>query len=450
MPTPPSRAASPDEVPTDDEESQIDVGAEPGNRKKRSRPSKKGIPEYAFTENQVLEIVEFLKQHPCLYDKRDRMWINPHHKEDLWRELASHFPECTHHQVRKYFDKKRTDFGKIEKRESRSGGPLRDRTTREEHVMTTWAFLAGHITHEQAQPSERFSPSPGTSGRASYPPAESAEDDSGQSGISLRSLIRRRRSTEERAQHPMAVSPSSQEQQTLASHAIQELLQKADKLTHKTPLTGFDSEIQRFVDFLFVKLKKVSPANFSMLSAKLLEIVSAMEEPSKDVSQLQNPSQILAGFAMPSTSAAAPQHLQQMWQQVPHPPPPPPVMPVAFQQQQYQQQQYQQPQYYQPPPPMQQQPQQQQPQQQQQQQQQPQPPAQMQITMPWSPVWPMVNSPMTVTMSPVKTPLSRAIAELPPLEETTLTKPAQSRRNSSSSIRTPRGPDEPDLEDEEP
>ncbi|XP_076033985.1 uncharacterized protein LOC143020922 isoform X2 [Oratosquilla oratoria] len=127
-------------------------------QKKRYRPSKRDIPDYPFTDAQVSEIAEFVKQNPPLYNKRDKQWCNPRLKETLWTELAATFPDCTFLQVRKLFEKKRTDFGKIEKKESTSGGPARRRTAREEEVMSTWEFLGGHIAHENALASDRFSP----------------------------------------------------------------------------------------------------------------------------------------------------------------------------------------------------------------------------------------------------------------------------------------------------
>ena len=86
-------------------------------QKKKYRPSKRDIPDYQFTDAQISEIVEFVKQHPCLYSKRDKQWCNPRLKETMWTELAANFTDCSFLQVRKFFEKKRTDFGKIEKRE---------------------------------------------------------------------------------------------------------------------------------------------------------------------------------------------------------------------------------------------------------------------------------------------------------------------------------------------
>ena len=435
-------------------------------QKKRQRPSKRDIIDYPFTDDQVLELVELIKAQPCLYNKKDRLWINPVHKEAVWKDIASHFPSCTFQQVKKYFEKKRTDFGKIEKRESKSGAPLRDRTTREEIVMTTWAFLSGHIAHEPTQPSATFSPAPGPSQR--LPPSQlSGDDDSGQSDLSLHSLSRRRRTAGERQpsfssstpdrhqqqeqQHqqeqyhhhhqPPRTSPPAESTPPVFTAAIADLLTHANKLTTKTPLTEYEADIQRFLDFLFRRLKKVSPANFQIVTTKLLEIVNAMEEPSNQSSLIKDPRAVLAAVAGPSQAAPVPvpAEPQQQQQQQMVPPPPPPAIPMYPQ---YPQHQFYQQQTQYPPPPQYPQEQQQQQQQyyqqppQQQQTQQQQPPTPM-VAIPFSPsTWPM--------LSPFKTPMTRAMSEIggpsTPVKSTPMKK--------SASIQTPRGPDEPDSEEE--
>ena len=52
-------------------------------KRKRTRPSKKDVQAYPFTEQQILELAEFIKGHPALYDKRNKEWCNPKAKEAL-------------------------------------------------------------------------------------------------------------------------------------------------------------------------------------------------------------------------------------------------------------------------------------------------------------------------------------------------------------------------------
>lgn len=164
--------------------------------KKRYRLSKKEISDYKFTQEQKEQIAEFVKEHPTLYDKRDKQWSNPRAKEELWRELAREFENCTFHQIRKYFEARRTDFGKIEKKENKSGAAARQRTTREEEVMSMWGFLGGHISHEPTIPSERFSPAPDGATPTMEIGGESSSGD--MSGLSVTSIQRRKRLLKQR------------------------------------------------------------------------------------------------------------------------------------------------------------------------------------------------------------------------------------------------------------
>ena len=58
--------------------------------------------------------------------------------------------------MRKLFEKKSTDFGKIEKIENKSGAPATNRTPREERVMATFEFLGGHIVHGNTLTTDNF------------------------------------------------------------------------------------------------------------------------------------------------------------------------------------------------------------------------------------------------------------------------------------------------------
>lgn len=274
-------------------------------QKKKYRPSKRDIPDYQFTDAQISEIVEFVKQHPCLYSKRDKQWCNPRLKETLWTELAANFTNCSFQQVRKFFEKKRTDFGKIEKRESKSGAPARNRTVREEEVMTTWEFLGGHIAHVSTLPSESFSP---TSQMANSD--MNADSSSAMSGLSAASIIRRK-NLKRRTKPTNAVASVASFKQTTTEHAIKVLLDKANILAQKKQAEGPEAEIQDFSTYLCSRLRRVSPVNFKLLFGNILEMVSALEEPPEGTSSISNPGQILD--SLKGTPKINPLPLQ--WQQ---------------------------------------------------------------------------------------------------------------------------------------
>lgn len=180
-----------------------------------------------------------MKQHANLCDKRDKQWFNTKLRETVWKELAATFPNCTYLHVRKFFEAKRTDFDKIEKRESRSDAPARERTTREESIMSNWSFLGVHIAHETTQPSDRFPPSQRSSLSHMQlepdpsPRRHTPDDDDSTSGLK-----------DQESRSSLSVYTEivflSKGEHTLAGGAIKELLNTAILLTKKSELQGYE------------------------------------------------------------------------------------------------------------------------------------------------------------------------------------------------------------------
>ena len=402
--------------------------------KKRYRPSKKDIPDYPFSPDQVQEFAEFVRDNAVLYDKRHPEWSLRNVKDDLWKQLAARFPDCTWLQARKFFEAKRTAFGKIEKKESaRSGAAAKTRSSRDEGIIRTWGFLSGHIAHEPTIPSQHFSP-PHVPRESTPRRPQHGDDDaaSTSSGLSAYSIERRRREKKlQSGEGDIQVVSPRRDEQTLAGHAIKELLSQAHLLREKQPTTGHEKEIQRFLGYLETKLQRVSPVNFGMLSNKILELVTALEEPPEGTTRIKDARQIIGSYyVMPPTAPQGP--TPQMFQQPPQPLPststmPPPMMPLQYQQQPYQQylQQAAVPQHQQQGPSQQQQPPYQQfmqqaavPQHQQQapsQLQQPLTPASAGTTQPpspWPPTFFTIGSPLPNLNSPIKTPFSGQMEQM--------------------------------------
>ncbi|XP_045117301.1 DNA translocase FtsK-like [Portunus trituberculatus] len=385
-----------DEVPDDtdvpDVEDVATVQAVAGPSMKRTRPSKKDVKDYPFTDDQLREIANFVQSHPELYDKRNEKWLNPSWKLSLWMELARNFSDCSHLQVKKLVEKK------------------------------VWGFLAGHIAHETTHPSEDF-------GRQWDDPESSSQE----SVLSAHSLARRKRK-KERQEEDLS-SPRSTKGSPERS-AIQELLQSAQLLaTRKPPLEGPAADVRQFVEFMYTRLMKVSPMHHGVLFAKINYMISLMEEPVMGRSAIKDPRRLLDAVPMP-VGVPGP---SQQWQPpapptvAPAPPPPPP--PPVYHQPQYQQphyaqphylqQQYQQPQQQQYQHPQQQQyqqPQQQQYQQPQQSEQQqfPQQPQQQQVPTPlqWEQILGCTASPIKTKLQPQKTKSPAKKAIMSPMIET--------------------------------
>ena len=117
------------------------------NKANKYRISHKYIPDYDFTDEMVATLIDFIRANPCLYDKKDGSYSNTRKKKDLWVKCAELFPNCHFLECRKYFEKKRTAFGKLEAFEMKSGSAARGRTAKEEEHTKDWGFLLGHIAH---------------------------------------------------------------------------------------------------------------------------------------------------------------------------------------------------------------------------------------------------------------------------------------------------------------
>ncbi|XP_045105624.1 DNA translocase FtsK-like [Portunus trituberculatus] len=298
-----------DEVPDDtdvpDVEDVATVQAVAGPSMKRTRPSKKDVKDYPFTDDQLREIANFVQSHPELYDKR----------EEVGGEEEDRLREDREEGEQEWISSQAED-------------------AEEQKVVEVWGFLAGHIAHETTHPSEDF-------GRQWDDPESSSQE----SVLSAHSLARRKRK-KERQEEDLS-SPRSTRGSPERS-AIQELLQSAQLLaTRKPPLEGPVADVRQFVEFMYTRLMKVSPMHHGVLFAKINYMISLMEEPVMGRSAIKDPRRLLDAVPMP-VGVPGP---SQQWQPpapptvAPAPPPPPP--PPVYHQPQYQQPHYAQPHYLQ-------------------------------------------------------------------------------------------------------
>ena len=70
-----------------------------------------------FTDSQELSIVEFVKQHPELYDKEYSRFHDRNRREALWAEISAEL-KLQPFDVRRWFESQRMRYGKLSKLES--------------------------------------------------------------------------------------------------------------------------------------------------------------------------------------------------------------------------------------------------------------------------------------------------------------------------------------------
>lgn len=264
-------------VPEDDtQETQEEEAAAPTpgpppkpQPKKKYRVPHKEIEDYKFTDDQVQTLVEFIKANPCLYDRKNREFSNNKTKLDLWYKCATMFnPPATYLQCRKFFEQKRTAFGKIEATEMKSGSEARDRTSREDDIMDTWGFLTGHIAHSSTTSSQRFSSGHESSSNSEY---------SGLSATSIerRKILKKRRVGDVSSNSPAAASDSTQDFGVEGTRVISNLIQRAEALTNK-PLeqhSWVGTEIETFSKLMAFQLAKLKTEDLAEVFSKVQALI---------------------------------------------------------------------------------------------------------------------------------------------------------------------------------
>ena len=91
-----------------------------------------------FTDSQETAIVEFVKEHPELYDKEHARFHDRQKKEALWAEISAEL-KLQSFDVRRWFESQRTRYGKLSK--LKSGQAPREMTKRQSWVYQQMGFL---------------------------------------------------------------------------------------------------------------------------------------------------------------------------------------------------------------------------------------------------------------------------------------------------------------------
>ena len=113
-----------------------------------------------FTDSQENAIVEFVQEHPELYDKEHGRFHDRHRKEALWAEISAEL-KLQPFDIRRWFKSQKTHYGKLSKLQSCQAP--REITKRQSWVYQQMGFLKTHIRRKEANRSSGFQDSPNTS-----------------------------------------------------------------------------------------------------------------------------------------------------------------------------------------------------------------------------------------------------------------------------------------------
>ena len=199
-----------------------------------------------FTDSQETAIMEFVKEHPELYDKEHERFHDRQKKEALWAEISAEL-KLQPFDVRRWFKSQRTRYGKLSKLQS--GKAPREMTKRQSWVYQQMGFLTTHIRLKGASRISGFEASPNTSkqdeSRGSTTDTEHLDS----------SVLRESRSK------PMFTSTPVSTDSKILKHFDQ----------MRTLLSGFlqqKSDRQPFFDYVASEAKKMTQKEFEDLKGR--------------------------------------------------------------------------------------------------------------------------------------------------------------------------------------
>ena len=208
-----------------------------------------------FTDSQEISIVEFVKQHPELYDKEHPRFHDRTRREALWAEISAEL-KLQPFDVKRWFESQQTRYGKLSKLQS--GQAQREMTKRQSWVYQQMGFLKTHIRRKGANRSSGFEASPNTSrqdeSRGSTTDTEHLES----------SVLR------ERSQSVITSTPISTTDSKIVEHFEQ----------MRTLISGFlhqKSDRQPFFDYVASEAKKMTQEEFEELKGKIFRDIETIK-----------------------------------------------------------------------------------------------------------------------------------------------------------------------------
>ena len=206
-------------------------------------------------DSQEAAIVEFVKEHPELYDKENAHFHDGQKKEAFWAEISAEL-KLQLFDVRRWIESQRTRYGKLSKLQS--GQAPREMTKRQSWVYQQMGFLKTHIRKEKASRSSGFEASPNTS----------IQDESRGSTSDtehLESTVLR----ESRSQPMFTSSPVSTDSK---------ILKHFDQM--RTLISGFlqqKSDRQPFFDYVASEAGKMTQEEFEDLKGRIFRDIESIK-----------------------------------------------------------------------------------------------------------------------------------------------------------------------------
>ena len=105
---------------------------------------KKSRTQTCFTDNEKLEIVEFLKLNPCIYQRQLADYKNLKHKYKVWKAQSDKMG-TTVKELQTFYNSMRSKLGRLKLVAKKKGQNVEMFTPTEKWIWEKFQFLAPHI-----------------------------------------------------------------------------------------------------------------------------------------------------------------------------------------------------------------------------------------------------------------------------------------------------------------
>ena len=215
-----------------------------------------------FSDSQETAIVEFVKEHPELYDKEHARFHDRQKKEALCAEISAEL-KLQPFDVRRWFESQRMCYGKLSKLQS--GQASREMTKRQSWVYQQMGLLKTHIRQKGASRSSGFEASPNTSKQDESCGSTTDTED-------LESSVLR----ESRSQSMFTSTPVS---------TNSKILEHFDQM--RTLILGFlqqKSDRQPFFDYVSSEAEKMTQEEFEDLKGRIFRDIESIKSNGRPLS----------------------------------------------------------------------------------------------------------------------------------------------------------------------
>lgn len=125
--------------------SQVQASAPP-----TATAAKKKKKSLVLSDEQEVELADWLKENPMLYTKSMKEYKNTAKKIDLWNSKAAELDLESGPMLKTWYESVRTKVGKLS--DKKSGSATKDMTDRDTFLMQNFGFLASHIARVKGRP----------------------------------------------------------------------------------------------------------------------------------------------------------------------------------------------------------------------------------------------------------------------------------------------------------